>query len=551
LLFLVVSIRNAEWLTALSAGLGLVLAIVALLLLRRELSGLAIDAESEERHRKLVELFPEAVFIHRAGSIVYVNPLGLTLFGGRASDVLGRSPFELIPPEARAKLRERVRELLLSNKPAPLLEGRIVRRDGKLIDVESVAVPFLDQGEPAILVVMRDVTERNRALAELRQTQERLREQAALLDQVHDAILVVDPEDRILSWNEGAQRIYGWARADAVGKKASELLDREPSPAAACRATSCASAQQAAAARTTFETIHTELRQRGEWTGELAQQTKDGRALVVASHWTLLAEEAGRPQSCVIINIDITQKKQQETQTLRAQRLESIGTLAGGIAHDLNNALTPILMALKLLQRPRPETERQALLAAAQAGAERGAGMIRQLLTFARGGEGQRVRTDLPALLDEVRTLLAHSLPDSIAIEVLVEPDLRPVIGDATQLSQVLMNLGVNARDAMPTGGRLLLEARNVTLDEGFVRTQPQARPGPYVCLSVSDTGTGIPPEVLDRIFDPFFTTKEHGKGTGLGLAMVQGIVRGHDGFVNVHSEVGRGTRIVVYLPAG
>jgi PAS domain S-box-containing protein len=558
LLLLALGIWTGQWLAASSAGLALIFVVLANLVLRQELRAredveLALQQsndrlqlrvherttelstvnvalrQSEERARKLVELCPEAIFIHRAGSIVYVNQVGLALFGGRPVDLLGRSPFELIPPEQRAAARERIHSLLLNGKPAPLLEGRIVRVDGKMVDVESVAVPFLDQGEPAILVVLRDVTERNRALAELRQTQERLREQAALLDQVHDAILVVDPEDSILSWNQGAQRVYGWTQAEALGKKAGELLGTgQPADIGA---------------------IRQEILERGEWIGELAQRTRDGRLIVVASHWTLLGEDRWYA-SCVLINIDITEKKKLEAHSLRAQRLESIGTLAGGIAHDLNNALTPVLMALKLLQRNRPEADRQTLLATALASVERGAEMVRHLLGFARGSEGERERVELPAVLAEVRALLEHTLPKSIALQFRVAPKLWAVTGDSTQLSQVLMNLAVNARDAMPQGGQLLIEASDVFLDETFTRTQPQARPGPHVCLRVTDTGTGIPPELLDRIFDPFFTTKEQGKGTGLGLSTVLGIVRGHGGFVNVYSEVGRGTQIAAYLPA-
>jgi PAS domain S-box-containing protein len=558
LLLLGLGLWKGQWLVAASAGLALILAVLASLVLRREwharqsaelalqqshdqlqirvtdrtaeLSSVnAALRESEERARKLVELCPDAIFIHRAGSIVYVNQVGLALLGGRQVDLVGRSPFELIPPEQRAATRERIAQLLRSGKPAPLLEGRIVRVDGKMVDVESVAVPFLDQGEPAILVVLRDVTERNRALAELRQTRDRLREQAALLDQVHDAILVVDPDDRIVSWNQGAQRIYGWTQSEAVGQKASELLG--PGHPA------------------DFSAIRQEILQRGEWIGELTQRNRVGRSIVVASHWTRLGED-GWPSSCVLTNIDITEKKKLEAHALRAQRLESIGTLAGGIAHDLNNALTPVLMALKLLQRNRPEAERQALLTTAQASVERGAEMVRQLLAFARGSEGQRVRVEMPGVIGEVRTLLEHTLPKSIAIQVRVDPDLWPVTGDPTQLSQVLMNLAVNARDAMPQGGQLLIEASNVVLNDAFARTQPQAKPGPHVCLRVTDTGAGIPPGLLDRIFDPFFTTKEQGKGTGLGLSTVLGIVRGHGGFVSVYSEVSRGTRVAAYLPA-
>jgi two-component system cell cycle sensor histidine kinase/response regulator CckA len=375
---------------------------------------------------------------------------------------------------------------------------------------------------------LQETNERLRAHVEA--GQERIREQAALLDQVHDAILVAHLDDSIVYWNEGAVRMYGWAREEAVGRKAGQLL--HPTPPLE------------------LEQAHRELQQRGEWMGELAQVTKDGRPIVVASHWTLLRDPEGQPRARVAINIDITERKKLEGRSLRVQRLESIGTLAGGIAHDLNNVLTPILMAVKLLRRDRPPAERERLLGAAQASVERGVAMIKQLLSFAGGGEGERARVEVLSVLGEVRSLLEHTLPRSITLQVAVPGGLWPVIGDATQLSQVLMNLCVNSRDAMPEGGTLLIEAANVRLDEHFVRGNPEASPGPYICLRVTDTGAGIPPELLDRIFDPFFTTKEVGKGTGLGLATVLGIVKSHGGFVNVYSEVGHGTRVAVYLPA-
>jgi PAS domain S-box-containing protein len=247
---------------------------------------------------------------------------------------------------------------------------------------------------------------------------------------------------------------------------------------------------------------------------------------------------------------DVTERKRMEARFFRAQRLESLGTLSGGIAHDLNNVLTPILMALKLLQKDRSAAQRQELLTTAQASAERGAEMVRQLLSFAGGVEGPREPLHLKPVVREVQGLLTHTLPKSVRIRVDLAPELWLVAGDQTQLAQVLLNLCVNARDAMPEGGTLTISAANVSVSEELARGNDGARPGPHVALTVTDTGTGIPPEVLDKIFYPFFTTKEQGKGTGLGLSTVLGIVRSHGGFVNVYSEVGKGSRFSVYLPA-
>jgi PAS domain S-box-containing protein len=366
-------------------------------------------------------------------------------------------------------------------------------------------------------------------ILESKQAQERIQEQAALLDKARDAIAVLDLDDQIVYWNQSAERLYGWPAAAALGQKTGALF-QQPSP------------QLAEAARAALET--------GEWTGELHQVTRAGKPIIVESRWSLVRDDAGRPRARLIVNTDITQKKELETQFLRAQRMESIGTLAGGIAHDMNNILTPILMAVDLLKLSLPESQRHVILADMQSCIQRGADMVKLILSFARGVAGQRVALQLKHVIRDIDKMLQHTLPKSITIRTNVPRDLWVISGDATQLHQMLMNLCVNARDAMPEGGQLAITAANTVVESARPPLHPDARPGPYVLLSVEDTGTGIPADVLDKIFDPFFTTKEYGKGTGLGLATVQGIVKGHGGFINVHSTVGKGTRLLVYLPA-
>jgi two-component system, cell cycle sensor histidine kinase and response regulator CckA len=258
----------------------------------------------------------------------------------------------------------------------------------------------------------------------------------------------------------------------------------------------------------------------------------------------------GQPSRCCYIAEDITEKKQLERQYLRAQRLESVGTLASGLAHDLNNVLAPIVMALRLFRAKLPDPEDQELLTNLESSARRGADIIRQVLTFARGVEGERQPVALPRLLGELEKIIRETFARSIQLEMRVAPDLRPILGDSTQIYQVLMNLSVNARDAMPSGGLIRIEARNLELDADATRSHPGARPGEYVQITLADTGIGIAPELIDKIFDPFFTTKDLGHGTGLGLPTTLSIVKSHGGWITVESEPGRGSEFHVFLPA-
>lgn len=247
---------------------------------------------------------------------------------------------------------------------------------------------------------------------------------------------------------------------------------------------------------------------------------------------------------------EIALRKKLEAQLLRAQRLETIGALAGGIAHDLNNVLAPILLGAQVLAQELTSESSRKVLETIRVRASHGSEMIQQILTFARGVGGDPVVLDIKQLLTEVGRLARETFPRLIAIHIKTPDLLHPVVGNATQLHQVLLNLAVNARDAMPQGGELCLAAENVHLDKLITRWQPEPASGPYVMLSVVDTGHGIPPELLDRLFEPFFTTKELGKGTGLGLSTALGIVKSHGGFLDVASVVGQGAAFKVYLPA-
>ncbi|MFO8232535.1 MAG: response regulator [Longimonas sp.] len=360
---------------------------------------------------------------------------------------------------------------------------------------------------------------------------QRIREQAALLDKARDAIIAYDMEGQVVYWNKSAERLTGWSAEEMLGEPARERLYTN---------------EQQKKLKECFATIE----EKGEWTGELRQHTKDGEDLVVESRWTLVRDNAGNPSSVLVINTDITERKQLEMQFLRSQRMESIGRLVGGIAHDLGNLLVPILLGVKVLQqRFDDDSQVERTLSMIQKSAERGSDMVDQVLAFARGVEGERVTLDPGAIIDEVDKIIRETFPDRITVETEVDEALDTIVGDATQIQQVLMNLSVNARDAMPDGGTLAIKAENVDLSESDARRNIDAEPGPYVRITVSDTGTGIPDDALDKIFEPFFSTKPEGEGTGLGLSTAYSIVKSHDGFIDVRSEENQGTTFRIFLP--
>jgi PAS domain S-box-containing protein len=404
-----------------------------------------------------------------------------------------------------------------------------IHRRNESVGVLSIQSYTLNAFKPADLQILQALADYCGGALERIQVEEQLREQAALLDAANDAIHVRELDGIVRFWNKGAERLLGWTRAEAVGHKITDLIPYEAE---------------------SFETAMVATLKQGSWSGELRETSKLGKQLTVFCHWTLLRDERGEPKEILAIGTDITEKKQMETNFLRAQRLEGIGALASGIAHDLNNILAPVLMIAPLLRETISDEDSRSMLETIESCARRGADIVKQLLTFARGKPGARAPLPVRHLLRDLDKIIRETFPRDISPRVETSKDLWPLLGDATQVHQALMNLCVNARDAMPDGGTLTLEAKNVNVDEAFATRTPGARPGPHVCVSVSDTGTGIAPEHLDRIFDPFFTTKEIGKGNGLGLATVLGIVRGHEGFVRMSTLEGKGTTFDLYFPA-
>lgn len=367
------------------------------------------------------------------------------------------------------------------------------------------------------------------AQSQHRQDAEQLREQASLLDMARDAIIVRGLDNTIRYWNKSAERLYGWTAQEAVGRDISTLIYREADMVAAKTAKILAD---------------------GEHICEIHQFTKTGEEVIVEGHWTLVRDSDGQPKSILAINTDITAKKKAEEQSSRNQRLESIGTLAGGIAHDLNNVLTPIFVSVDMLKLKTNDKACLDTLGTISTNARRGADMIRQLLSFARGVEGTRQTLRMHLLLQEIGCMVRDTFPKNIFLDMREQADLWPVHADATQLHQMLLNLCVNARDAMPRGGTLGIQASNTQIDAQYAASHGEARSGPHVLITVSDDGTGMPPELLGKIFDPFFTTKEAGKGTGLGLSTTLTMVKSHGGFIETDSAPGKGTVFRIFLPA-
>jgi PAS domain S-box-containing protein len=407
-------------------------------------------------------------------------------------------------------------------------ESNHILADGSQIIVDFSLSPLFDETGKVVMLIPegRDITERKAG-------ERQIREQAAMLNVATDAIIVRDLADFTIEfWNAGAEHIYGWSAAEVIGLKTTVEIFQKDS------------------AQVDMSPLGILLKQ-GTWQGELSKLTKTGKEVIVESRCSLVQDAAGNPKSILSVETDITAKKQLEQQFFRVQRLESLGTLASGIAHDLNNILTPILGAAQLLPLTLPtlNDRNQRLLNMLVESSKRGSSLVKQILTFAKGIDGKPTMLQVRHILTEIISVARQTFPKSIDINLnLDSEDLWMVCVDATQIHQVLMNLFVNARDAMPDGGTVTATARNEILDDVYTQIHPNVSEGAYVVMTIEDTGIGMDSATIDRIFDSFFTTKE--SGTGLGLSTVMGIVKAHGGFIDVQSVLDRGSSFKIYIPA-
>jgi PAS domain S-box-containing protein len=445
---------------------------------------------------------------------------------------LGADAFILKPAEPDDFLA-RIREVLANAAASvPTPPKHPVGDENELLKVYSeTLIRKLEektlQLEEANRMLKADITERKAAEEALRASEARFRR---LVDSNAQGVMFWNTKGEITGANDAFLRIVGYTRGDLEAGIVNWEAVTPPEYADLDR--SALAEIMAAGVCAPYEKEY--LR-------------KDGSRVPV---FVAAATFEDTPGEGFCFVLDIAERKKLEQQFLRAQRMESIGTLAGGIAHDLNNVLSPIMMALEVMKMRFPDAESQDLLSILSSSAQRGADMVRQVLSFARGVEGRRMEVQVKHLIQDIEKITNDTFLKNIQVKTIIPNGLWTVIGDPTQLHQVLLNLCVNARDAMPSGGKLTISAQNLSLDAHYAGMNPDAKPGPYVLLQVEDSGTGMPAEVIEKIFDPFFTTKEIGKGTGLGLSTSLAIVQSHGGFLRVYSEPGKGTTFKVHLPA-
>lgn len=493
---------------------------------RKRVEELLRDAEA--RYRALFEQSPYGVLLVDAetGKTLEANETASRQLGYTREEFanLTISDYEASEhPEETAKRMQKVfREGMDS------FETSQRTKSGEIRNMHVWAKTIQLKGRTAFYGIVQDITERKRAAEALWESELRFR---TVWEKSTDGMRITDEEGTVVLVNDAYCKMVEKPREEIEGKPMSVIFEKDK------QAVALEKHQERFRSRSVPPRLERDIIL---WNGKRISLELSNTFLEIPHRRVLLLS----------VVRDITEHKKLQEQILRNQRLESIGTLAGGIAHDLNNVLAPILMSIQMLRKQHKDSVSERVLSILEASAKRGAEVVRQVLTFARGVEGEHKLLQPGNLILEVENFVRETFPKTIRLQTSKPDDLKAIKGNATQLYQVLLNLCVNARDAMPSGGTLNLEANNIVLDENYVHFHADARPGPYIQVSVSDTGMGIPKKLTNKIFDPFFTTKETGKGTGLGLSTALGIVKSHGGFITVYSEVGKGTRFSVYFPA-
>src|SRR5579862_6917920 len=498
--------------------------------------------------RDFIETLPDAIVaVDRDGAILQVNSQLEEIFGYTRNQLLGKR-IEMLVPERLRHTHDSHRETF-AEKPKMRRMGAGLdlfgrRRDGSEFPVEISLSPVVVDGGMIVLSAIRDITDRKRIEQELRRAHEELSQRtaeqigeyrarlASIIDSSEDAILAKGLDGTITAWNRGAEKIYGYSAAEAVGKHISIIVPKDrPNEIP--------------------EILHKIARGESIEHYESLRITKDGRQLNVSISVSPLHDASGEIIGASAIARDITAQRKTEDQLRQAQKMEAVGRLAGGVAHDFNNVLGIINACTEFLRdRIDSASEPFTYVENIKKAADRGAALTRQLLAFSRKQVVKPVILDLNDRLKEISKLLRPLMGDDIEIAIVPRAQSAVVEADPGQLDQIVMNLAVNARDAMSRGGRFILETDVVEFDQHFADVHQPLLPGKYVMLAVSDNGSGMDREVMSRIFEPFFTTKEQGKGTGLGLSTVYGIAKQSGGHVWVYSEPERGTTFKVYLPS-
>jgi PAS domain S-box-containing protein len=477
--------------------------------------------ESEARYRRLVEDSPSAIVVERQEKIVLANRIALEMFGFDYNHELeGHSLSEFIAPEGRELAGQLHRELYARAMHVAPREIQVLRRDGKILDAEFAASSFLHDGGHTIQVLLRDISRRKHDEA----VTARL---FSAIEQVCESIVITDPDANIVYVNPAFERISGYSRQEVMGKNPAILKSgRHP--------------------KEFYAKLWTALKAGEAWSGRFINRAKDGHLFTEEATIAPVVNRSGQVVNFVAVKRDVTLEIELQEQLNQSQKMDAIGRLAGGVAHDFNNMLMVIISYAELLAHALPDDDPlRSHTAQIQRAAQRSASLTRQLLAFSRKQVLAPQVLDCNAIVSETTSMVRRLISENIDLRCSLAPDLWPVKADASQIVQVILNLCVNSRDAMPSGGTLIIATRNHPANGG---ASDQADPG-LVELSVSDTGIGIPSEVQKKLFEPFFTTKERGKGTGLGLATVYGIVQQSGGHIRVESSPGRGSTFLVYLP--